>query len=54
MLQNYGRRVDSMGTSIRDVMDIMDKYGVYNTINLDGENSSVLVINDKIVNRPID
>ena len=49
-----GRRVDSMGASIRDVMDIMDKYGAYNTANLDGGNSSVLVINDKIVNRPID
>ncbi len=49
-----GRRVDSMGASIRDVMDIMDKYGAYNAANLDGGNSSVLVINDKIVNRPID
>lgn len=49
-----GRRVDSVGASIRDVMDIMDKYGAYNAANLDGGNSSVLVINDKIVNRPID
>lgn len=49
-----GRRVDSMGASIRDVMDIMVKYGAYNAANLDGGNSAVLVINNKIMNRPID
>lgn len=49
-----GRRVDSMGASMADVLDIMDKYGAYNAANLDGGNSSVLVINNKIVNRPID
>ena len=31
----------------------MVKYGAYNAANLDGGNSSVLVINNKIVNRPI-
>lgn len=49
-----GRRVDSVGASIKDVMEIMDKYGAYNAANLDGGNSAVLVINNKIVNRPID
>lgn len=49
-----GRRVDSMGASMKDVSDIMLKYGAYNAANLDGGNSSVLVINNKIVNRPID
>lgn len=49
-----GRRVDSMGASMADVLDIMVKYGAYNAANLDGGNSSVLVINNKIVNRPID
>lgn len=48
-----GRRVDSMGASIKDLMDIMDRYGAINAANLDGGNSSVLVINNKIVNRPI-
>ena len=48
-----GRRVDSMGASIKDLIDIMYKYGAYNASNLDGGNSSVLVINNKIVNRPI-
>lgn len=48
-----GRRVDSIGASIKDIADIMVKYGAYNASNLDGGNSSALVINNKIVNRPI-
>ena len=35
------------------IVDIMLKYGAYNAANLDGGNSSVLVINNKIMNRPI-
>lgn len=49
-----GRRTDSMGASIKDEMEIMAKYGAINAANLDGGNSAVLVINNKIVNRPID
>ena len=49
-----GRRVDSVGASMKDLTDIMIKYGAYNAANLDGGNSSVLVINNKIMNRPID
>lgn len=48
-----GRRIDSMGAGMKDLTDIMTKYGAYNAANLDGGNSSVLVINNKIVNRPI-
>mgnify|MGYP002860048589 CR=1 FL=1 len=48
-----GRRMDSMGTDMKNLCDIMVKYGAYNAANLDGGNSSVLVINNKIVNRPI-
>ena len=48
-----GRRVDSIGAGVRDLADIMIKYGAYNAANLDGGNSSVLVINNKIMNRPI-
>lgn len=48
-----GRRIDSMGTDMKNLCDIMVKYGAYNAANLDGGNSSVLVINNKIVNRPI-
>ena len=49
-----GRRVDSMGAGMKDLTDIMLKYGAYNAANLDGGNSSVLVINNKIMNKPID
>ncbi|MGN1358273.1 MAG: phosphodiester glycosidase family protein [Bacilli bacterium] len=49
-----GRRADSLGASMASVLEIMEKYGAYNAANLDGGNSSVLVINNKIVNRPID
>ena len=49
-----GRRVDSIGAGMKDLTDIMLKYGAYNAANLDGGNSSVLVINNKIMNRPID
>lgn len=48
-----GRRIDSMGTDMKNLTDIMLKYGAYNASNLDGGNSSVLVIDNKIVNRPI-
>ena len=48
-----GRRIDSMGTDMKNLCDIMVKYGAINASNLDGGNSSVMVINNKIVNRPI-
>lgn len=48
-----GRRVDSIGAGMKDLADIMLKYGAYNAANLDGGNSSVLVIDNKIMNRPI-
>lgn len=49
-----GRRIDSIGAGMKDLADIMIKYGAYNAANLDGGNSSVLIINNKIMNRPID
>lgn len=48
-----GRRVDSLGTDMRELTEIMVKYGAFNAANLDGGNSSVLVINNKIMNKPI-
>ena len=48
-----GRRIDSMGTDMKNLCDIMIRYGAINAANLDGGNSSALVINNKIVNRPI-
>ena len=40
------------GASLKDVLDVLEKYGAYNAANLDGGNSSVLVINNEIVNHP--
>ena len=48
-----GRRINSMGCDMKDLTDIMVRYGAYNAANLDGGNSSVLVIENKIVNHPI-
>ena len=48
-----GRRIDSMGADMNDLTDIMLRYHAYNAANLDGGNSSVLVIDNEIVNRPL-
>lgn len=39
---------------MNDLIDILERYGAYNAANLDGGTSSVLVVNDVIVNDPID
>ena len=41
------------GPNFTEMIEVLQKYGAYNAANLDGGNSSVLVINNKIVNRPI-
>lgn len=48
-----GRIPSSIGASMRDLIDIMDRYGAYNAVNMDGGSSSALVINNKIINRPV-
>ncbi len=48
-----GRSITSIGADMDDLIKIMQRYGAYNAANLDGGNSSVLVINNKIVNHPI-
>lgn len=48
-----GRSVTSIGASINDLIEIMYKYGAYNAANLDGGSSTELVINGKVVNRPV-
>lgn len=48
-----GRSVTSIGATINDLIDIMYKYGAYNAANLDGGSSSELVINGKIINKPV-
>jgi exopolysaccharide biosynthesis protein len=52
MLVIDGRQVGSVGATLKDVQDIMLKYGAYNVANLDGGASSVLYYQQKLVNKP--
>ena len=36
-----------------DLIEILTRYGAYNAANLDGGNSSALIINNKLINHPI-
>lgn len=49
-----GRTATCPGATMNDLIEIMQKYGAYNACNLDGGTSSALVINNTIVNDPID
>ena len=40
------------GASLKDVIDTLTKYGAYNAANLDGGQSTSLVINNQLVNSP--
>lgn len=48
-----GRLPSSIGASLVDLAEIMERYGAYNAANLDGGSSSVLVVDGKIVNTPV-
>ena len=48
-----GRRIGCMGADMDDLIMIMQRYGAYNAANLDGGNSSALVINNELINHPI-
>ena len=48
-----GRRVNCIGADMDDLIEIMVRYGAYNAANLDGGNSSALIINNKLINHPI-
>ena len=52
MLVIDGRQIGSIGATLKDVQDIMLKYGACNVANLDGGASTVLYYHDKIVNHP--
>lgn len=41
------------GWSIGELISLMQKYGAYNAANMDGGTSSTLVINNKVVNNPV-
>lgn len=47
-----GRSLKSKGADMNDLVKILLRYHAYNASNLDGGNSSVMVINDKIINHP--
>ena len=40
------------GASLKDVIAVLEKYGAYNAANLDGGQSTSLVINNKLINSP--
>lgn len=53
MLVINGRIPTSIGANMRDLTEIMENYGAYNAANLDGGSSTELVINNKIINKPV-
>lgn len=42
------------GASMKDLVDIMQRYGAVNAANLDGGTSSVMVVEGEMINDPID
>ena len=48
-----GRRVNCLGADMDDLIEILTRYGAYNAANLDGGNSSALIINNKLINHTI-
>jgi len=48
-----GRRVTSVGASIKELQEIMINYGAYNAANLDGGSSSTLVVENEVINNPV-
>ncbi len=49
-----GRTVKYPGADMGDLVEVMQNYGAINAANLDGGTSSALVINNKLINDPID
>lgn len=49
-----GRTISKPGADMDDLIKILKRYKAYNAANLDGGTSSVLVVNNTIVNDPID
>lgn len=48
-----GRVPSSVGVSMKRLADIMAQYGAYNAVNMDGGSSTALVIQNKIINKPV-
>jgi exopolysaccharide biosynthesis protein len=47
-----GRALESVGATLRDVQDIMLKYGAYNAANLDGGSSTTMFYKGRVINNP--
>ena len=41
------------GSTLKEIVDLLEKYDVYNAANLDGGASSQLVVDGKVINRPL-
>lgn len=48
-----GRLATSIGTDMVELTEIMKRYGAYNAANLDGGASTTLVVDHKIINKPV-
>jgi exopolysaccharide biosynthesis protein len=49
-----GRNLDSIGATLKQVQDILFKYGAVNAVNLDGGSSTTMYFNGKVINKPSD
>ena len=49
-----GRRLGSLGASLRDIQDIFLQYKAVNAVNLDGGSSATMYFNGKLINKPSD
>ena len=46
--------VGRQGADMDDLIEIMQNYGAVNAANLDGGTSTALVVNNELINDPID
>ncbi|MBR3153338.1 MAG: phosphodiester glycosidase family protein [Clostridia bacterium] len=49
-----GRRINKQGASMADLISIFERYGAVNAANLDGGTSSAMVVENEIINDPMD
>jgi exopolysaccharide biosynthesis protein len=52
MLVIDGRKIDSVGATLKEVQDIMLEHGAYNAANLDGGSSSTMFYGGQLINKP--
>lgn len=54
MLVIDGRQLKSIGATLKEVQDVLYKYGAYNATNLDGGSSSTMYFDGEVINNPCD